>query len=130
MKNGGPTGTNSDYIGIDTVAVQWRVWTNADPRAATARDGYCDGHRDSYSDSTTITNTVADLPTTEAKDSTTSRRFLEPAGCRPTTAPVAGSTNWFQGNNTVFPAQSGAPNSYIGANFNNTTGASPSATGC
>ncbi len=34
-----------------------------------------------------------------------------------------GTTNWFQGNDTVFPAQAGAPTSYIGANFNNTTGA-------
>jgi hypothetical protein len=34
-----------------------------------------------------------------------------------------GSTNWFQGNATVFVAQSGATTSYIGANFNNTTGA-------
>ena len=33
-----------------------------------------------------------------------------------------GSTGWFQGNSTVFPAQAGAPTSYIGANFNNTTG--------
>ncbi len=33
-----------------------------------------------------------------------------------------GSTGWFQGNTTVFPAQAGATNSYIGANFNNTTG--------
>ena len=33
-----------------------------------------------------------------------------------------GTTGWFQGNSTVFPAQSGAPTSYIGANFNNTTG--------
>jgi subtilase family serine protease len=33
-----------------------------------------------------------------------------------------GSTGWFQGNSAVFPAQSGANNSYIGANFNNTTG--------
>ena len=34
-----------------------------------------------------------------------------------------GTTGWFQGNPTTFPAQSGATNSYIGANFNNTTGA-------
>ncbi len=34
-----------------------------------------------------------------------------------------GSTGWFQGNAAVFPAQSGAPTAYIGANFNNTTGA-------
>lgn len=35
-----------------------------------------------------------------------------------------GTTSWFQGNDTVFPAQGGAPTSYIGANFNNTTGGS------
>ena len=33
-----------------------------------------------------------------------------------------GTTNWFQGNSTVFPSQGGAADSYIGANFNNTTG--------
>lgn len=36
-------------------------------------------------------------------------------------APV-GSRGWFQGNPDVFPAQSGATNSYIGANFNSTAG--------
>ena len=35
---------------------------------------------------------------------------------------VVGVTNWFQGNSTIFPSQSGAANSYIAANFNNTTG--------
>src|SRR5204862_1289132 len=35
---------------------------------------------------------------------------------------VVRATNWFQGNSAVFPAQSGAATSYIGANFNNTTG--------
>ncbi len=34
-----------------------------------------------------------------------------------------GITGWFQGNNTVFSAFNGATDSYIGANFNNTTGA-------
>ena len=34
-----------------------------------------------------------------------------------------GSTGWFQGNPTAFNAFNGATNSYIGANFNNTTGA-------
>ena len=35
----------------------------------------------------------------------------------------SGTTTWFQGNPTVFPAQAGAAtNSYIGANFNNTAG--------
>ena len=33
-----------------------------------------------------------------------------------------GTTGWFQGNDTVFPSHSGATTSYIGANFNNTTG--------
>jgi hypothetical protein len=36
---------------------------------------------------------------------------------------VVGPNGWFQGNSPVFPAQSGAPNSYIAADFNNTTGA-------
>ncbi|HRJ13649.1 MAG TPA: choice-of-anchor J domain-containing protein, partial [Saprospiraceae bacterium] len=34
-----------------------------------------------------------------------------------------GITGWFQGNNTVFSAFNGATDSYISANFNNTTGA-------
>lgn len=34
-----------------------------------------------------------------------------------------GTTGWFQGNANVFPAQAGATTAYIGANFNNTTGA-------
>ena len=34
-----------------------------------------------------------------------------------------GSTTWFQGNATVFTSHTGAPNSYAGANFNNTAGA-------
>ncbi len=33
-----------------------------------------------------------------------------------------GTTSWFQGNSAVFPSHSGAPTSYIGANFNNTAG--------
>ena len=33
-----------------------------------------------------------------------------------------GLTNWFQGNPAVFPAQTGATNAYIGANFNNGSG--------
>jgi len=33
-----------------------------------------------------------------------------------------GSTSWFQGSATVFNAHSGAPTSYAGSNYNNTTG--------
>jgi hypothetical protein len=33
-----------------------------------------------------------------------------------------GPTGWSQGNTGIFPAQAGATNSYISANFNNTTG--------
>ena len=35
---------------------------------------------------------------------------------------TVGSTGWFQGNTTVFPAFAGTAASYAGANFNNTTG--------
>ena len=34
-----------------------------------------------------------------------------------------GLTEWFQGNDIVFPAQAGATDAYIAANFNNTAGA-------
>ncbi|MEQ1646016.1 MAG: choice-of-anchor J domain-containing protein, partial [Pyrinomonadaceae bacterium] len=37
-------------------------------------------------------------------------------------APV-GTTTWFLPSGTVFPAQAGANNSFVGANFNSTTGA-------
>lgn len=33
-----------------------------------------------------------------------------------------GTSEWFQGNDAVFPAHAGAPTAYIGANFNNTAG--------
>ncbi|MFZ2095862.1 MAG: choice-of-anchor J domain-containing protein [Anaerolineales bacterium] len=33
-----------------------------------------------------------------------------------------GLTDWFQGNDTVFPAYDGAPTAYIAANYNNTAG--------
>ena len=36
--------------------------------------------------------------------------------------PIGSTPSWFQGNSAVFPSQAGAPSSYIGANFNNTTG--------
>lgn len=35
---------------------------------------------------------------------------------------IVGTTTWFQGNPTVFNSYSGAASSYIGANFNSTTG--------
>ncbi|MET3730745.1 T9SS-dependent choice-of-anchor J family protein [Moheibacter stercoris] len=37
---------------------------------------------------------------------------------------TVGTTNWFQGNTAVFDSHSGDPTSYIGANYNNTTGSS------
>ena len=33
-----------------------------------------------------------------------------------------GTTGWFQGNDSVFAAQAGAPGAYVAANFNNTSG--------
>ena len=53
-------------------------------------------------------NTVAPLPTGWAAQNLSS--------------PV-GATGWFQGNNTVFPSNSGAATAYIAANFQNVTGA-------
>lgn len=48
-----------------------------------------------------------------------------PAGWTATNnSTTVGTTGWFQGNTAVFSAQAGATNSYAGANFNNTTGAS------
>jgi hypothetical protein len=40
--------------------------------------------------------------------------------CINQSSPFLGPTGWFQGNATVFPAQAGAPNSYIAADFGNT----------
>lgn len=53
-------------------------------------------------------NTVSPLPTGWA-----SQNLSSPLG----------STGWFQGVPTQFPSNSGAPNAYISANFNNTSGA-------
>ena len=41
-----------------------------------------------------------------------------------------GDSDWFQGNPDVFVAHSGAPDSYIGANFDNAGDGARSATGC
>ncbi len=51
---------------------------------------------------------------------------LVPAGwfMQNNSQPGPGTTNWFQGNSDVFPAQGGAATSYIGTNFNNGTGTS------
>ena len=63
--------------------------------------------------------TVCDL--TEGFDDITT---LVPAGwfMQNNSQPGPGTTGWFQGNPAVFPSQSGAPNSYIAANFHNGTG--------
>jgi hypothetical protein len=62
--------------------------------------------------------TSTDCPLTEGFDNVTT---LSSAGWAATnnSSPL-GTTGWFQGNNT-FPSQSGAANSYIAADFNNTT---------
>jgi hypothetical protein len=46
-----------------------------------------------------------------------------PAGWSVQNNSAAGSTGWFAGNTNVFSSQSGAGSSYIGANFQNTSGA-------
>jgi hypothetical protein len=51
---------------------------------------------------------------------------LVPGGwvMRNNSQPGPGATNWFQGNTAFFPSQSGVPNSYIAANYDNGTGTS------
>src|SRR4029079_4408662 len=62
-------------------------------------------------------------PTTQGFEDITT---LVPAGwfMQNNSQPGPGLTGWFQGNDTVFPAQGGPTTSYIGANFNNGTGLS------
>ena len=81
----------------------------------------------------TATATAAGTPTTPTPTPVSSCAPISEGFDNITTLPGAGwvqtnhsttvgTTNWFQGNSAVFPAQSGAADSYIGANFNNTTG--------
>ncbi len=60
---------------------------------------------------TTLTEGFADITTLTAQG--WNRQNLS--------TPV-GSASWFQGNTGIFSSQAGAANSYVGANFNNTTG--------
>jgi hypothetical protein len=71
----------------------------------------------------TPTPTPSCTPITEGFDDITT---LVPGGwfMQNNSQPGPGTTGWFQGNDTVFPAQGGATTSYIGTNFNNGTGVS------
>ncbi len=68
-----------------------------------------------YSPLATITESFDTIPGTDPNKC--------PTGwiCSNVSASI-GSTNWFQGNSGVFPAQAGPVTGYIGANFNSTTG--------
>jgi len=84
-----------------------------------ARPGYVADHS-----APAATSAFAPTATiTESFDSVTGAPPC-PAGwtCTNNSSPL-GTSNWFQGNPAVFPAQAGATNAYIGANFNNTVGA-------
>lgn len=59
----------------------------------------------------------------EGFDTTTSIAPLPAGWVGINRSTTLGTTNWFKGNPLVFNAQAGATDSYIGANFNNTTGA-------
>ncbi len=82
----------------------------------------------------TATAVVNSAPTASVISAISSPVFQIQQGF--TTVPVAGwavqnnssplgTTTWFQGNPAVFPAFNGAPNSYIAANWQNTTTAGP-----
>ncbi|MFO7613777.1 MAG: choice-of-anchor J domain-containing protein [Bacteroidales bacterium] len=87
VTNGGPTGENSNYIGIDRVEYKLApVYTFP------INEGF---------------NDITSLPGWMMINKS------EPLGL----------TNFFQGNSIVFPAYDGDPDAYIGANFNNTSGA-------
>lgn len=87
VTDGGSSGTNSDYIGVDTFS----VCRKPPPPVCPLIEGF---------------NTVV------------------PSGwIMNNLSNPAGSTNWYQGNASVFPAHSGASTSYAAANFNSTSGA-------
>ncbi len=74
----------------------------------------------------TATGTITPTPTPACPPSVTQGfdniTTLPGAGWIQTNRSAAvGTSGWFQGNDTIFPAASGATTSYVGANFNNTT---------
>lgn len=105
VENGGPDGVNSDYIGIDTVHY---VCNEPTPTPTTTP---------------TPTPTPTCLPISQDFDDITT---LFGSGWVQTnnSQPGPGITNWFQGSTAAFSAQSGVPNSYVAANYDNGTGTS------
>ncbi len=94
VTDAGPDGTNSDYIGIDTVTYE----SGCPTPTPTATPPSCPP---------TIAEAFNDVTT------------LASAGWVQTNkSQPLGTQNWFQGDDTVFPAQSGSPNAYAAVNFN------------
>jgi hypothetical protein len=108
VENGGASGANSDYIGIDTIQL------------TACNGGGTPTPTPTATPTPTSTPIPACTPMVERFDDITT---LLPAGwfLQNHSQPV-GTTGWFQGDSTVFPAQSDAPTSYLGATF--TDGAS------
>ena len=103
-------------------ATGWRVDTIsiADGPCATPTPGGTPSPTPTATAGGTPSPTPACAPVTQGFDDITT---LPGAGWVQTNhSTTIGTTAWFQGNSTVFPAQWGAATSYIGANFNNTTG--------
>jgi subtilisin-like proprotein convertase family protein len=70
----------------------------------------------------TATATVAPTPTCNLTEGFDAITTLVPGGwVMQNNSNPMGTAGWFQGDTTVFTSQSGAPDSYIAANFNNTT---------
>jgi len=124
VENGGPNGANSDYIGIDTLHIAFPC-VPASTATPTPTPITTPGTPSPTPTAGTPTPTPGPpTPTpciqTEGFDDITT---LIPADwfMQNNSQPGPGKTGWFQGNDTVFPSQSGAPTSYIAANFDNGT---------
>jgi uncharacterized delta-60 repeat protein len=130
VENGGPSGANSDYIGIDTFQFNGICAPTPTPSPTPTATA-------TATPTATATATATVTPTATVGGTPTPSPTCAPLGegfDDITTLPMAGwvqtnhsttigTTSWFQGNDAVFPAHQGTlPNSYIGANFNNTTG--------
>ncbi len=129
VENGGPSGANSDYIGIDTLSVTGTCGPTPTPGTPTPTPVVT--ATPTATATATPGGTATPTPTPCAGGTQLTQGFddittLVPAGwfMQNNSQPGPGSTNWFQGNSDVFPAQAGPATSYIGTNFNNGTGTS------
>ncbi len=103
----------SNAGGLD---LDWSLYEDAGPAPAAAVDGAIS--RSGTPDTTPPIAYESPADFSEGFDDIT----ILPGWAMDNNPDVPGATDWFQGNDTVFPAHAGAPTAYIGANFNNTGG--------